>query len=66
MVPPSQILPRWDSAVDERNTENSADLMEFEQIEATGARLVVADECLRLAESDHVNLQQTSVRPEFT
>jgi len=51
---------------DERNTEDSADLAQLQQVQATGAGFVKADESLRLPQSlRHVDLAQAGIRPKL-
>lgn len=51
--------------VNERNAKDSADLPQFEQVEAARAGFVIANERLRLAKcTSHVNLTEPCLRPE--
>ncbi len=48
------------------DTEDPADLAQFEQVQPTCSGLVVADKCLRLAECvRHIDLSKASLHPEL-
>jgi hypothetical protein len=50
----------------QRDSKNSADLAQLQQIQPPGSRFIVANECLRLAELlGHVRLAETSLPPKL-
>ena len=51
---------------DERNTEDSADLAQLQQVQTTSAGFIVADECLGLSQClRHIDLAETSISPKL-
>jgi hypothetical protein len=61
-----ELLLKSPNKFNECDPENSADLAQFQQVQPPCSRLIVADECLRLAELvGHVRLTETGLPPEL-